>query len=104
GKYDVIICNNALPFIADKKAVKNVILRIAKGLTDAGIACLSVFGPDDDWSSHKGMSFFSSKEIAAYLKSIGMSVIEKTTTEGLGKTMRGDIKYWHVMRFVLKNS
>jgi len=100
GKYGVIICNNVLPFITDREVVKEIIIRISKGLADKGVAALSVFGQKDDWTSKKNMSFFAPEEISAYLDSIGVNVIEKVVTEGYGKTMNGEVKYWEVIRFL----
>lgn len=102
--YGVIICNNVLPFVPDKEAVKKILSSISRGLTKDGVACISVFGPDDDWTKHSRMSFFKAEEISTCVETIGMEILEKVTTEGYGKTMTGDTKYWHVIRLLLRKN
>ncbi len=99
-RYDVIICNNVLPFISDKEDVKKALANIFQGLNDHGVAFLTFFGPKDDWAQRPTMSFFDFAEITGYLRSFGLFILESSTTEGYGKTMKGNIKYCHIHRFL----
>ena len=100
GKYAVIICNNILPFIPDKEDVKRIIQDICKGLNLDGVAFFTLFGVNDEWSHKPSMSFFGLSEISSYIKDLGIFVLEYSMTEGYGKTIKGDIKYWHIHRFL----
>lgn len=102
--FDVIIANNVLPFIADKNEVKNILLKMYKGLKKGGIMYFTVFGVNDDWySTKKSMSFFEHVDIDIFTKTLpDIKILEKTTIEGYGKTMKGDIKYWHIHTYLCK--
>ncbi len=101
-KYNVIICNNTLSFISDKEKVKKILANMSKGLALNGVMYFSLFGPHDEWMGNKNMSFFDLPEILPCIDSLNLSLIEKSVTEGYGKTMRGEVKFWHIIRFIFK--
>lgn len=103
GKFSVIVCNNVLPFINDKKVVIKLINQMIEGLTQEGVLYFSIFGIHDAWAGDSKMSFFSYDEISSIVDSLTIKTFEKNSFEGYGKTMRGDMKYWHIFRFVLTN-
>ena len=97
--YSVIIANNSLPFISEKKCVKDILRKSVAGLTENGVLYFTLFGPKDAWASKNGMSFFAYDEALAFLQTLPVSVYHRSTEEGYGKTMKDEIKYWHIHRF-----
>ena len=76
---------------------------MSNGLISGGIMYFSLFGVKDAWFGKSNMSFFDQGEVEQMLNRIlGITLIYKTTKEGYDKTMKGDIKYWHIFRFVYK--
>ncbi len=101
-KYAVIICNNVLPFISDKKDVEQIISRIIGGLRKTGVAFFTVYGPHSGFKDDPGMSFYEHEEILSILKGFPIEVMDKTTTEGYTKNGKGEIIYQHSHRFILR--
>ena len=56
-KYSIVIANNSLPFIEDKKEVKRIIKDIVNSLSKKGIFYFTLFGKKDGWAKRKDMSF-----------------------------------------------
>lgn len=103
-KYDCIIASNSLPFIRSKDLVKDIVSNIVKGLKTGGCFYLTFFGNKDAWSEKENMSFFEYDEIKSYLDSLDIKFYHSTIEEGFGKTMKGDLKYWNIFKFIyIKN-
>ncbi len=101
SKYAFIIANNVLPFINDKNKVKEVILHMVKGLAHEGKIYFTLFGNYDEWSNNKSsMSFWTYDETHNLLEDLGLKIINRTTEERYGPTMKGTIKYWHIHKFL----
>lgn len=99
GTYTLIIANNSLPFVSDKERVTRVITDSVAGLTPKGVLYFTLFGPRDAWAAKPTMSFFSYDEALSLLETLPVQIYHRATEEGYGKTMKGDIKYWHIHRF-----
>ncbi len=54
----------------------------------------------DEWINKENMSFFEYKEIRDILDSLNIKFYHNTIEEGYGKTMKGDVKYWNVFKFI----
>lgn len=99
--YDIIIANNSLPFLPGRETLKQKIAEMALGLKVGGKVFLTLFGPNDQWAQEqKPMSFFSYTEAVGLLVSLPLRLYWQSTEEGYGKTMKGNIKYWHIHRFL----
>lgn len=99
-KYDCIIASNSLPFIDSKEKVVEIIKNIALGLKKDGCIYITIFGKKDAWVNKENMSFFEYNEIKNVLDSLDMSFYHSTIEEGYGKTMKGDLKYWNIFKFI----
>lgn len=103
-KYDCIIANNSLPLIDSKEKVFEIIKNVVNGLKKDGCLYLTLFGTKDEWVTKKDMSFFEYDEIKNRLDSLDIKFYHSNIEEGFGKTNAGNIKYWHVFRFIyIKN-
>jgi|SRR3989344_5374218 len=101
GVYDCIIAINSLPFIDSKEKVIEIIKNIVLGLKEDGCMYITLFGKKDAWTDKENMSFFEYGEIKNVLDSLGdVSFYHSTIEEGYGKTIKGDIKYWNIFRFI----
>ena len=99
-KYDCIIASNSLPFIESKEKVKEIIKNIVSGLKSDGCFYITLFGIKDAWIDKKNMSFWEYDEIKNILDSLDVNFYHNTIEEGYGRTMKGDIKYWNVFKFI----
>lgn len=99
-KYSIIIASNSLPFISSKEKVVEIIGNISKGLKQDGFAYITLFGLNDDWKNKKNMSFFSLEEATKIFDDLGLKKYFISTEEGYGKTMKGDVKFWNVHKFI----
>lgn len=105
GKYDCIIASNSLPFLDSKEKVKNVVTNISKGLKKDGCFYLTFFGNKDEWKNKERMNFFDYEEIRSFLDSLEIKFYHSVIEEGYGKTMKGELKYWNIFKFIYtKNS
>ncbi|HEY4509169.1 MAG TPA: methyltransferase domain-containing protein [Candidatus Paceibacterota bacterium] len=103
-KYDCVIASNSLPFIIPKEKVIEIIKNIVPGLKKDGCMYITVFGVKDGWIDKQNMCFFEYKEIKDLLDSLGVKFYHSTIEEGYGKTMKGNVKYWNVFKFIyIKN-
>jgi SAM-dependent methyltransferase len=102
GRYSVIICNNVLPFILDKKDVEHLIRNMVAGLKKGGVTFFTVYGPHSGFKGRKGMSFYEYEEILKIVETLPVEIMDRTTTEGYSKNGRGEIIYQHSHRFMLK--
>jgi len=100
NKYNCIIASNSLPFIASKDKVLEIIKNIAEGLTEQGCFYITIFGEKDEWRENKNMSFFTFDEIKSFLDSLNLNFYHNTIEEGYAQTMKGDIKYWNIFKFI----
>jgi SAM-dependent methyltransferase len=101
GKYSIIICNNVLPFIADKNEVKDIISNILHGLAYKGSAFLTLYGLKSGFAGRTDMSFFGYDEIRTFLETLPVQLTDSTTTEGFTKNGKGEIIYQHSHRFIV---
>jgi predicted TPR repeat methyltransferase len=98
--YALIIANNSLPFLSDKTTVQKILRDSVAGLIASGVLYFTLFGPKDAWASKKNMSFFDYNEIISFMQTLPIQIYNSSTEEGYSKTMKGDIKYWHIHRFL----
>ncbi len=102
--YDCIIASNSLPFISSKEKVKEVVINIISGLKKGGCMYVTFFGTKDAWSNKDNMSFFEFDEIKNFIETFDVKFYHSTKEEGFGQTMKGEIKYWEIFKFIyIKN-
>lgn len=99
-KYDVVIANNSLPFMKDKQL--DVILNIYKSLKNGGYFYGTVFGKEEPWAETGIITALDFNETITFFKKIGFTIIWQSEEKGLGKTMKGDFKNWHILKFLVK--
>jgi uncharacterized UPF0146 family protein len=94
--YDLILARNSLPFTDAKAMIK----KIAGGLNKNGVAFFTLFGLKDDWKERPDINFIDYQEAIDFIQACGLSIYRRSTEEGYGPTMKGDIKYWHMHSFL----
>jgi SAM-dependent methyltransferase len=100
-RFDFINVNNVLPFVQDKEEVKVTLQKMTQALKKGGILHFTLFGENDPWISRPEMSFWSFHESNDFVDTLDLKCILRCSEEYMGKTMAGEDKYWHILRFVL---
>ena len=100
-KYNFIYADNSLPFLIKNDAIK-VIKDASIKLKNGGVLYFSLFGVNDAWSGDKNINFWTRNEINELISTLGLSLYKKVEEEGYSPKMNGEIKYWHIFRFILK--
>lgn len=101
NKYNLIYADNSLPFLKKEDAVR-VIKDAAFNLKKDGVLYFSLFGINDAWSEDKNMNFWTRDEVNDFISTLNLSLYRKVEEEGYAPKMNGEIKYWHIFRFILK--
>ncbi|MBP9855940.1 MAG: class I SAM-dependent methyltransferase [Candidatus Pacebacteria bacterium] len=97
--YDLIFARNILPFLPSEEATFKTIGKLYQGLKGGGVMYFSIFGPRDDWASKKHMTFIEYDKV---LNNIPGKKLKTGTEYFWGKTMSGDLKYWHIHHFIIE--
>lgn len=100
-KYDVIYADNSLPFVSKDNA-KKILEKASDNLKTGGVLYFSLFGVNDAWSGDEKMNFWTKDEATNFIETLGLKLYRKTEEEGFAPKMDGEIKYWHIFRFILK--
>ncbi len=96
--YDIAIAKNSLPFMNDKQF--DVIKKVYHTLKNGGYFYGTVFGKDEPWVEQgilTGMDFIKTED---YLKELGFKVVWKSEEKGIGKSMKDELKNWHIFKFL----
>lgn len=101
--YDLVIANNSLPFIK-KEALPTLIEKIITSLHTNGYFCFTLFGLEDEWSDKENMNFISYEDSISLLHTFPVTIYFQSTEKGYGTTMKGDVKFWEIHRFIVKKS
>ncbi|GEM_PF-697788 len=102
NRYDIIIASNVLSFLENKEYSIKIIHRMADSMAVGGYMYFTLFGPKDEWVKNSKMSFFTYEEANNLIDLLRLHCVYRSTEEGLGKMMNGNIKYWHIHRFLLE--
>lgn len=103
GKYSLIVANNVLPFVGNYLQILTILRGAIDGLTPEGVLYFSLFGDEDEWNGKPNIAFFSESRIKTLKASLafrGIHIFSESIEKGFGKTMKGDLKYWHIYRFI----
>ena len=103
-RYSLIVARNSLPFLKRKRDVLRLIGAMARGLQSGGVLFFTLFGPHDAWADRRkrNMSFFTYDEIIRFLRKLKLTSYVRSTEEGYGPTMTGQIKFWHIHTFIYR--
>ncbi|MDQ5950550.1 MAG: hypothetical protein QG585_492 [Patescibacteria group bacterium] len=99
-KFDIIIAKNSLPFMGNHQF--DVIEKIYSSLKKEGYFLGTIFGHKEPWAKEgiiTPIDFDTAKE---KLNKLGFEIIWFTIEEGIGKTMKGELKNWHIFTFLCK--
>jgi SAM-dependent methyltransferase len=103
--YSLILAHNVLSFLSNKKGVLKIIEKCIDSLSQDGYFIFTIFGKKDEWSKkHKDMTFFDSEEILKELEKKPVTIYFKSSEEGYGPTMKGDVKYWQIHKFIVQKN
>jgi len=99
NKYDGIIISNVLPFVTNKEKIEEIVRNAFDNLNKGGFLFFTLFGDKDEWKDQRKdtMSFYTKEEAGRILKEIPYFQSEDY---GKGKTMKGDMKTWHILYFL----
>lgn len=99
-KYDLVVSLLTLPFI-QPEAFNDVFERLVSSVKTGGYIYVSLFGDRDDWAKTQSkMTFLTKQKTEGLFKSF--EIIQFIEEEEEGKTVRGDIKKWHIFSIVAK--
>ena len=74
---------------------------MTNGLKSSGVLYFTLFGPRDGWAGKRPeLSFIEHSEILEVLAELPLKIHFQAIEEGYGPLMSGDIKYWHIFRFL----
>ncbi len=62
----------------------------------------TLLGKKDAWNGRDTITFLEKDEIEEFLAKNEVEVILRNEEEGQGKTMKGDIKWWHMYSYIIK--
>lgn len=100
NEYDIAIAKNSLPFMGHKQF--DVITNIYKTLKNGGYFYGTVFGAEDPWAKEGLVTPVDFNEVAEFLKKLKFNIIWQSEEKGVGKTMNGDLKDWHILKFLVR--
>ena len=100
NKYAIIIAKNVLPFLNTPEDVFTILSRMSDGAQSRGIIYFTLFGPRDGWRGSKNMSFIEYEDAVSFINSLPLEIQHMSTEEGYGLKMDGEIKYWHIHKFL----
>lgn len=96
--YTLVMAWNSIPFLQKKDAVKSL-EKIQKALVPGGLCVLSIFGPEDDWTTQRpGMSFFTVEELKDVWPE--MNFLKLSEEKGEGPLAAGGTKFWHKIQCI----
>jgi SAM-dependent methyltransferase len=102
NKYDLVIAQNVLFFTESP-------IQTAKKLLDSckkgGMLCITLLGTEDAWCGKEKVFCVEKKEIQEFKNKLigdGNEIIFEQEELGLGATMAGDTKKWHIFSLMVK--
>ena len=100
--FGLAIARNSLPFMGNKQF--DVISNIYKSLKKEGYFYGTVFGKNEPWVKEGFVTAVDFDELTEFLKSIGFSILWQSEENGIGPTMKGDLKDWHILKFLVQKT
>lgn len=97
---DLVNASYALPF-CNPNFFPDFWLKIRKAILPAGRFAGTFFGPHDDWSQRRRMTFHSRSELHKLFRGFEIEFFQETKVEGF--TALGKAKRWHTFSIVAKS-
>ncbi|NDE68087.1 methyltransferase domain-containing protein [bacterium] len=100
--YTLISAQYSLQFLP-KNQMEEVIKNMTKGVISGGIITFNVIGEKDEWKDTVGKTWttWTREEADKFISNLPVKVHKIITEEGMGMTLAGKLKYWHVINYVL---
>lgn len=99
-EYNIAIARNSLPFMKNKQF--DVISNIYNTLKPGGYFYGTVFGDEDPWAKEGLITPINFQELIVFLNKLNFKIIWQSEEKGIGKTMKGDLKDWHIFKFLVR--
>jgi SAM-dependent methyltransferase len=100
NKFNYAIAKNSLPFMG--KHQLEIISKIYLCLKKGGIFYGTIFGKDDPWSEKGIITPLSFRTVEKHLKKSGFEILWRAEEKGIGRTMKGELKNWHIFKFLVR--
>ncbi|MFA6050385.1 MAG: class I SAM-dependent methyltransferase [Candidatus Paceibacterota bacterium] len=97
-EFGLAIARNSLPFMEEKQL--DVISKIFNTLKKGGYFYGTIFGKEDPWAKEGIITALDFDDVRNYLKQIGFKIVWEGEEKGIGKSMKGDLKNWHIFKFL----
>ncbi len=96
--YTLVSAQYVLHFLS-KEETCDVLRRMIYGAEKGGVISFNLLGEKDGWKEK--WSTWTGEEIEIFLKTFPVNIHKIITEEGMGMTRSGQMKYWHVLNYVL---
>lgn len=97
--YDIVSAQRAMPFIANKNTLFEVMEKIKLSLKQDGIFAGHFFGINDTWCKEgKLMTFLNREEVESIVK--GVRLIKLKEYEEDSQTAKGTPHHWHIFEVI----
>ena len=100
GKYGLVVAIHVLHLIAPDE-LRALVPRIASGLTDGGLLCVTLLGVRDAWAPTPWRATVLSRNELSDLIA-GLEVVRMTELEYDGVDVLGRPKHWHTFRCLVR--
>jgi 2-polyprenyl-3-methyl-5-hydroxy-6-metoxy-1,4-benzoquinol methylase len=99
--YNLLIASFSLQFLT-REAARSTIMAMVDGAVPGGVIIFNVIGDLDAWKNNPGWYVWTRTEIADFISQIpGVTLRNFNENQGLGGTMKGEMKFWHTFDIVL---
>ncbi len=96
--YNLVSCQLVLHFLS-KEAATKVIHSMIDGAVQGGVIAFNLLSSNDDWKNM--CSTWTREEVDALVQTLPVAVHKIMTEEGNGRLVTGDMKYWHLLSYIL---
>lgn len=102
-RFDLVILRNVLPFV-HMDQLGNFFQKAVNLMSEQGFLYVTFFGLEDEWAGNKNMAFMTEVDILKLIERSGLDIYYQTEEKGIGSTMSGNKKYWHIYRYILRRN
>ncbi|HEY4512832.1 MAG TPA: hypothetical protein VJH63_04270 [Candidatus Paceibacterota bacterium] len=98
--YGIAVARNSLPFMG--KDQYKVISKIYSSLKRRGYFYGTVFGKEEPWAKKRIITPIDFKKLRKHFKRLGFEILWEGEEKGIGRALNGEIKLWHIFKFLCK--
>ena len=98
-KFSLILAQNVLFFTQNPFTELKKLLEATE---PAGVVYFTMLGKKDEWNGKGKVVCVEKEEIDSLLVQNNFEIVFKSEEEGLGKTMLGATKFWHMYRYIVR--